>query len=97
MNLDRNTPTFTGEGKAGSFANLDISDSASGTAKLPKITPGGAASSACRSASRDDGRLLPGGIACVEPGCIEASDAAELVEEFGHGSPALAIQVALFV
>jgi hypothetical protein len=36
MNLDRNTPTFTGEGKAGSFANLDISDSASGTAKLPK-------------------------------------------------------------
>ncbi len=36
MTLDRNTLTFTGEGKVGSFANLDISDSASGTARLPK-------------------------------------------------------------
>ncbi len=41
MTLDQNTLTFTGEGKAGSFANLDISDSVPGKPKLPKYQEAG--------------------------------------------------------
>ncbi|MGH6848237.1 MAG: hypothetical protein ACREC0_12605 [Methylocella sp.] len=35
MNLGQNTLTFTGEGKTGSFANINVSDSAPSTAASP--------------------------------------------------------------
>jgi hypothetical protein len=35
MNLDTNRVTFTGQGRTGSFANINVSDSAPSTPKLP--------------------------------------------------------------
>jgi hypothetical protein len=51
MSLDENTLTFTGEGKAGSFANINVSDSA-------PASPSGTNKAASAQNAANRGRLM---------------------------------------